>query len=85
VKKWLLSLIASTVFLSLVACTILTGGSNSSKSVEVYLTDTVLPIDQVESVLVTIDRILLVSDDATAVVSDEGTTVKLLELVGEEL
>jgi len=85
VKKWLLSLIASAVFLSLVACTILTGGSNSSKSVEVYLTDAVLPIDQVESVLVTIDRILLVSDDATAVVSDEATTVNLLELVGEEL
>jgi hypothetical protein len=84
-KKWLLSLIASAVFLSLVACTILTGGSNSSKSVGVYLTDAVLPIDQVESVLVTIDRILLVSDDATAVVSDEATTVNLLELVGEEL
>lgn len=84
-KKWLLSLIASAVFLSLVACTILTGGSNSSKSVEVYLTDAVLPIDQVESVLVTIDRILLVSDDATVVVSDEATTVNLLELVGEEL
>jgi hypothetical protein len=85
VKKWLLSLIASAVFLSLVACTILTGGSNSSKSVEVYLTDAVLPIDQVESVLVTIDRILLVSDEATVAVSDEATTVNLLELVGEEL
>jgi hypothetical protein len=84
-KRWLLSLIASAVFLSLVACTILTGGSNSSKSVEVYLTDAVLPIDQVESVLVTIDRILLVSDDATVVVSDEATTVNLLELVGDEL
>ena len=78
-------MIASAVFLSLVACTILTGGSNSSKSVEVYLTDAVLPIDQVESVLVTIDRILLVSDEATVVVSDEATTVNLLELVGEEL
>jgi len=85
VKKWLLSLIASAVFLSLVACTILTGGSNSSKSVEVYLTDAVLPIDQVESVLVTINRILLVSDEATVAVSDEATTVNLLELVGEEL
>jgi hypothetical protein len=85
VKKWLLSLIASAVFLSLVACTILTGGSNSSKSVEVYLTDAVLPIDQVESVLVTIDRILLASDEATVAVSDEATTVNLLELVGEEL
>lgn len=81
----MLSLIASAVFLSLVACTILTGGSNSSKSVEVYLTDAVLPIDQVESVLVTIDRILLLSAEATVVVSDEATTVNLLELVGEEL
>ncbi|WP_448521214.1 DUF4382 domain-containing protein [Pseudothermotoga sp.] len=84
-KRWLLSLIASAVFLSLVACTILTGGSNSSKSVEVYLTDAVLPIERVESILVTIDRILLLSDEATVVVSDEATTVNLLELVGDEL
>jgi len=84
-KRWLLSLIVSALFLSLVACTILTGGSNSSKSVGVYLTDAVLPIEQVESILVTIDRILLLSDEATVVVSDEATTVNLLELVGEEL
>jgi len=76
-KRWLLSLIVSALFLSLVACTILTGGSNSSKSVEVYLTDAVLPIEQVESILVTIDRILLLSDEATVVVSDEATTVNL--------
>ena len=84
-KRWLLSLIVSALFLSLVACTILTGGSNSSKSVGVYLTDAVLPIEQVESIFVTIDRILLLSDEATVVVSDEATTVNLLELVGEEL
>ena len=84
-KRWSLSLIVSALFLSLVACTILTGGSNATKSVGVYLTDAVLPIEQVESILVTIDRILLLSDEATVVVSDEATTVNLLELVGEEL
>ncbi|WP_448523418.1 DUF4382 domain-containing protein [Pseudothermotoga sp.] len=81
----MLFLIASALFLSLVACTILTGGSNPSKNVEVYLTDAVLPIEQVESIIVTIDRILLLSDEATVVVSDDATTVNLLELVGEEL
>jgi len=103
VKKWLLISIALAVFMSLVACTILSDGSSSSsdsnppsgsnpsngshlsKSVDVYLTDAVLPIDQVESILVTIERILLLSDEATVVVSDEAMTVNLLELAGEDL
>lgn len=43
------------------------------------------PSKNVERILVTIDRILLLSEDATVVVSDEATTVNLLDLVGQEL
>ncbi|MFN4191187.1 MAG: DUF4382 domain-containing protein [Pseudothermotoga sp.] len=61
--------------------------SPSSGKLTVYLTDAVLPLDQVQRIDVTIDKILLMSDtdDASVVVSDEATTVNLLDLIGSEI
>lgn len=81
-RKMLLVLVGVTIALVLASCAFL---SWSQPSVKVYLTDAVLPIENVESILVTIDRMLLLSEDATVVVSDEATTVNLLDLVGQEL
>ncbi|WP_041077160.1 DUF4382 domain-containing protein [Thermotoga caldifontis] len=81
-RKTLLVLVGITIALVLASCALL---SWSQPSVKVYLTDAVLPIENVERILVTIDRILLLSEDATVVVSDEATTVNLLDLVGQEL
>lgn len=90
-KTLLVSLVA--IFL-IVACTNLTDQSGSQGSstgqtqdqqtgtVKVYLTDAVLPIEKVQHVLVTIDRVLLISEEATVVVTNEPATVDLLSLVG---
>lgn len=81
------------VIFLIAACTNITDQSGSQGSddgqdqqtgtVKVYLTDAVLPIEKVQQILVTIDRILLISEEATVVVTDEPTTVDLLSLVGE--
>lgn len=61
--------------------------SSSKGTLTVYLTDAVLPISDVQRIDLTIDRILLMSDteDASVVVSDDATTVNLLDLVGSEI
>lgn len=61
--------------------------SSSKGTLTVYLTDAVLPISDVQRIDVTIDRILLMSDteDASVVVSNDATTVNLLDLVGSEI
>ncbi|MFN3284583.1 MAG: DUF4382 domain-containing protein, partial [Pseudothermotoga sp.] len=61
--------------------------SPSSGKLTVYLTDAVLPLDEVQRIDVTIERIILMSDtdDASIVVSDEATTVNLLDLIGSEI
>lgn len=81
-RKMLLVLVGIAITLVLTSCAFLNW---SQSNVEVYLTDAVLPIENVDRILVTIDRILLVSEDATVIVSDEATTVNLLDLVGQEL
>ncbi|MEJ5229224.1 MAG: DUF4382 domain-containing protein [Pseudothermotoga sp.] len=60
---------------------------SSKGTLTVYLTDAVLPLSDVQRIDVTIDRILLMSDteDASVVVTDEATTVNLLDLVGSEI
>lgn len=92
-RRFFLLIIAVAVALVLAACMGSNEPSNNPETpdnepqnnVKVYLTDAVLPIERVQSVLVTIDRILLMSDEATVVVSDEATTVNLLDLIGQEL
>ncbi|HEY8540973.1 MAG TPA: DUF4382 domain-containing protein [Pseudothermotoga sp.] len=59
--------------------------SSSKGTLTVYLTDAVLPISDVQRIDVTIDKILLMSDTASVVVTDEATTVNLLDLVGSEI
>ncbi len=61
--------------------------SPSSGKLTVYLTDAVLQLDQVQRIDVTIDKILLMSDtsDASVVISNEATTVNLLDLIGSEI
>lgn len=67
---------------------LITGCMNLSSSkgmLTVYLTDAVLPISDVQRIDVTINKILLMSDAASIVVTDEATTVNLLDLVGSEI
>lgn len=86
-RMFLVSLLA---IILVVACTNLTqSGSGTGQAqdqqvgtVKVYLTDAVLPIEEVQQILVTIDRVLLISEEETVVVTDEPTTVDLLSLVG---
>lgn len=77
--------------ISAVLCLFISGcmnlfSSGSSGKLTVYLTDAVLPIEDVNRIDLTIDRILLMSstDDASLVVTDQATTVNLLDLVGKE-
>jgi hypothetical protein len=52
----------------------------------VYMTDAVLPLDDVKSVEVTIDSISLYGGEASPVViTEEPTTVDLMALMGEEI
>lgn len=86
-RMFLVSLLA---IILVVACTNITqSGSGTGQAqdqqvgtVKVYLTDAVLPIEEVQQILVTIDRVLLISEEETVVVTDEPTTVDLLSLVG---
>jgi len=80
-RQFLLVIAVSAVLLT-ASCMNLSG---SKATLKVYLTDAILPIEQVESIEVTIDRILLMSNEASVVVTDEATTVNLLDLVGSEI
>jgi len=83
-------LVSLLAIILVVACTNITqSGSGTGQAqdqqvgtVKVYLTDAVLPIEEVQQILVTIDRVLLISEEETVVVTDEPTTVDLLSLVG---
>ena len=58
---------------------------NESGSMSVLLTDAVANIDDLERLDVQIDAVVLKTDDATLVVTDESTVVNILELVGDEI
>ncbi|MEN3008834.1 DUF4382 domain-containing protein [Pseudothermotoga sp.] len=90
-KTFLISLII--IFFFVAAClNSTTPGSNGEQSqdqqldkIGVYLTDAVLPIEEVQNVWLKINEILLISEEATVVISDEPTVVDLLSLVGTEI
>jgi len=78
------------LFLTVVLILVLSGCMNLptfTGKLTVYLTDAVLPISSVQKLDVTIDTIRLMSDteDASVVVTNEATTVNLLDLIGSEM
>lgn len=58
---------------------------NRSGSISVFLTDAVANIDDLERLDVQIDAVILISDEASVVVSDESTVVNILDLIGTEI
>lgn len=77
------------MFFVLLFVLLISGCMNLSNTgeIEIYLTDAVLPVSDIQKLDVTIDRILLMSDteDASIVVTDEATAVNLLDLIGTEI
>lgn len=78
------------LILTAVLILVLSGCMNiptSTGKLTVYLTDAVLPISSVQRIDVAIDTIRLMSDteDASVVITNEATTVNLLDLIGIEM
>ncbi len=78
------------LFIGLVLVVLLVAGcmnfsSSNGGTLKVYLTDAVLPLSYVQRIDVTISKIWLMSDAASLVVTDQVTTVNLLDLVGSEI
>lgn len=77
------------LILSLVSLVIITGCLKPGTSIEekfkvsVYITDAVIPISYVTSLEIEINRILLMSENGSLVISDEPITVDLIDLIGD--
>jgi len=52
-------------------------------TIDLYITDGVVPISSVTSLEIEINRVLLISDEGSLVLSDEPTCVDLLDLIGD--
>lgn len=74
------------VIFSLSGCLSVIPPVAESHTLSVYLTDAVIPVDSIERLDVAISEIVLMSDDSTSVIiSDNATTVNILDLIGTEL
>lgn len=90
-KITVLLIVAVTMLFAITGCVNWIIDSEEEEEVgtlQVFLTDAVVPISDIERLEVQIDEIVLIGSDASPtelVISDESTVVNLLDLVGEDL
>lgn len=90
-KITVLLLVAITTLFAITGCVNWINDFEDEEEVgtlQVFLTDAVVPINDIERLEVQIDEIVLIGSDASPtelVISDESTVVNLLDLVGEDI